>query len=406
MIDEINYYEVLGVPRDATTSNIIKSYWRAKDRYDLDYLKREKAHAKRADDEEKLAQFTQDIHEAPERLREIEEAYLVLSSYIKRKAYDVALDSDTMNASMVASDNAVNLLLNEISADVRGRSKPSRTPTRPKPKTRTWHGDDPFDAVPSQLDSNRIMIGQSSSDTPFVTTNQQKSGVVVYKQSTPMENGVPIIVWIFAALFVMTAVGFFLLSFQEEPPNSARDPIVSVQDADTSPQTVATAIIAPTVTVAPQTNNETTTQFTQTEGLPTLSSNASTFADQAEGYYVDGRYRIAVTVYTQAIAQQEDAPQLYYGRALARWAFAEAQATSADALLAIADLEQAVTLDTTLAEAYGLLGIIHFERWKVGLGDNHLTAAEDAVTQYVALNTGEIPSQIESIMAQLDIMPE
>jgi tetratricopeptide (TPR) repeat protein len=83
----------------------------------------------------------------------------------------------------------------------------------------------------------------------------------------------------------------------------------------------------------------------------------------AEGYFDTGQYERAIQYYSRAIDENGSSATLYFKRALAYWRWAGGAAHSDQMDTAMDDLNSALLLDSGLADAYWLRGLIYYAWW-------------------------------------------
>lgn len=83
-----NYYELFGIPRQATTAEIKAAYRRKMQKYHPDKLQAELAECLRSGDRIEIARIERELEQAATVAQDLNEAYAVLSNVVKRRQYD------------------------------------------------------------------------------------------------------------------------------------------------------------------------------------------------------------------------------------------------------------------------------------------------------------------------------
>lgn len=387
-----NYYEILGVSQDASTSEILQAYWHKEDKL-----------------------RAQGLDSSDPRRVEIKTAYDTLSSVLKRREYDVQFDQQpTSSIHSPELDQARTDLVSILDVAssppiIGGWQDPPSTdvdsihnaPVMPDLRS-SLHDDqplldDPFadiTAPPKKKSTTRrarnqqkksaydwVSEIQASSPKPKPNVTAQVQTQTAEKSSG---NGVAlVIVLVLAVTGVLLGIVFAAVESETEPTMSI--------NRNTQNQAIEEDI-SPTFTPPPAPTRASTS-------TPNSMNTISRLEVQGDEAFQAEEYSLAVTRYTQAISRNATA-ELYYKRALAFWMGREYM-DDLEVLSAVNDLNNAIAEHEAYSEAIRLRGIIHYELWVAfGIQDDRLQAITD-LALYQAMAGGVPDSEIIDMLTAL-----
>lgn len=397
-----NYYEILGLSQDASTSEILQAYWHKEDELRAQGLD------------------TSD----PQRV-EIKTAYDTLSSVLKRREYDTQFNQPEPSTHSPALDEVRTELVDIIgiasSPPIIGgwQDAPApadsihNAPVMPDLRS-SLHDDisildDPFTDIapppkkseprksaPRSTPSSRPKARKQQISDPFDWLNDPKSKskqrtkasvTTQVQQQTSEKSSSSLVFIILAVLVLFGAIGFIFLAEVESETavnTETNNQAVAVAQSTVTPSPTA-AIRATSVPVA-----------TNTSANDGAISRLEARGDES---FEAGEYSLAVTRYTQAISRGAT-PELYYKRALAFWTGREFM-DDLEVLSAVNDLNNAIAGNANYAEAIRLRGVIYYELWDAfGIQDNRLQAITD-LALYQAMAGQAIDDEVIDMLTAL-----
>ena len=373
-----NYYDILGVPMDAPTSDIQQAYWRRED--DL---------------------RAQGLDSSDARFQELRNAYETLSNFLKRREYDEQLkqaaSAPTDNQPETLDEVRVELadLLGQASSPVimdSWQSEPESVTTsamddkdiiadvdaeldalfqeaQKAKQAEVYDDDDPF----AQIASPNAMPAQKLAPRPPAGGLQARKVNVQKKESQRRSRGV-IVIAMFLVCIASCAV--FALIPTDESINTGNG-------SNSSGNSLPTRAPRPTST-------------------PAQGDIISRLEEQGDVLFADGDYTQAVTRYTQAIGRGASA-QLYYKRALAFWSSRELM-EDREVTNALSDLDTVLEWEENYLKAHQLRGIIYYELWGAfGVEDDAVQALESLNTYIDLIGASTDPtSEVTTAIRELE----
>lgn len=334
-----NYYRILQVKPSADLDTIKKAYRQKMRQYHPDKFVAELADLKQTGNVSAIRKLEREIEHAKQMTQRINGAYAVLSDVNDREAYDRFLSEERQR---------------KYNQEKRQRRVQTWEDGRRTVKTRPHHRNPNRPKAPPKEGIPWFILGGLVVMLLFVSALFSNA---ITRTHTPFTTYVP---------RNPTAEGSIRMLDLQATTNSEQATFVAR----------STIVFNPTAT-------------------PRSSSDNESIGDRFMGL---GQYQTAIDVYTQAILAVPDNAVLYLKRATAYNAlYADGNETSISS--ALDDYQQAITLDSTLADAYLGRGLLYYDLWLTS-GDYAVEARTD-LEMYLTLNEQVNSEEISTILEEL-----